>query len=287
MATPYIVHDPAGAAVSAVVFDTPHSGVDLPGHFRFACARQDLMFLHDPHVEKLLEDVPSAGVPVLEAMIHRTCIDLNRFEDEIDPATIEGGWPHPPRRTHHVQQNLSLFPTFAGPRSRRIAAIYNESARLTTAEAERRIRDYHRPYFAALGTLLNRAQAAHGFRIHLDVHSFNRPAGSTIDDIVLGNMNDTTCAPQLTSMVRDFFKTAGYSVGFNGVYFSGGSIVQTTGCPAQGGHSLQIEIARDLYMDQESLAFDPAKGRRVRDDLTRLAKTLDRYAATAGLSPKT
>lgn len=269
----FLIHAPK-ADLSAVVFDSPHSGIVLPDHFRYACARQDLMHLHDPHVEKLLEDVPSTGAPVLEALIHRTCIDLNRYDDEIDPAMISGDWPHPVRQTFYTAKKLGLFPAFAGPRANRISAIYNDKARLNVAEAEHRITTYHRPYYAALNILLQDARKAHGHAVHVDVHSFQRQGDMA--DIILGDGGDETplCAPRLKHIIQKHFEDAGFHVDFNGTYFSGGALIHATSALKTGQHSIQIEIARDLYMNTETLAFAPAKGAKIKHTMTRLAKTL-------------
>ena len=272
----FIIHEQQAPSPSAVVFDTPHSGTALPDHFRYACAPRDLMHMHDPHVENLLAEVPAAGVPVLEALVHRACIDLNRYEDEINPGMIEGDWPHPVRQTLYTAEKFSLFPAFAGPRMRRIAPIYNESARLSAAEAEYRIKAYHRPYYAALHSLLQRASAANGHAIHVDVHSFSRRKGSDIADIILGDGGDKgpLCDPCIKNSIRDHFKKVGLLVDFNGIYFSGGALVHSTGNPEAGLHSIQIEIARDLYMDQDTLAYHPGKGERMARLFSRLGETL-------------
>jgi N-formylglutamate amidohydrolase len=272
---PFTIHTPTQADISAVVFDSPHSGIILPDHFRYACTRQDLMFLHDPHVEKLLIHAPLVGVPVLEALIHRTCIDLNRYDDEIDPAMITGDWPHAVRQTFYTDKKLGLFPMLAGPRSNRLAPIYNDAAaNLDVTEADYRINTYHRPYYAALNTLLKNAHDRHGHAIHINVHSFDRTGHDDMADVILGDMNGTLCAQDLTDCVRANLESAGYKVDFNGTYFSGGALVQTTGKPGQGYHSLQIEFARDRYLSPDTLAFDPVRASRVRHALTGLAAKL-------------
>ncbi len=279
---PFVLHAPQ-KAISAVVFDSPHSGIVLPDHFRYACTRQDLMHLHDPHVEKLLADVPTTGAPVLEALIHRTCIDLNRYDNEIDTRMIEGGWPHPVQETFYTKRQLGLFPVFAGPRQNRIAPIYNEHARLSADEAEYRINAYHRPYYAALHDLVAQALKRHGHAIHIDVHSFNRsPEYQNGDEIILGDLNGKLCTPALRDLAAAFFVAHGFRVGFNGDYFSGGAIVQATAKPEVGVQSLQIEIGRDLYMDQDTLAYLPSSAARVRDALTGLAAHIAKHIRPTG-----
>jgi len=208
-------------------------------------------------------------------MIHRTCIDLNRYEDEIDPATIDGAWPHPAKATFYTKRNIGLFPQMAGPRHNRIAPIYNQAASLTVPEAERRIRDYHRPYYAALDGLVTAAKINHGRALHVDVHSFLRNPDTMNANIILGDMNGKSCPKATLDLVTDFFKVAGFTVDFNGNYFSGGALIQKTTNPAANIHSLQIEIARDLYMDQDTLVYDPVKGERMARVMEQLAATLN------------
>lgn len=277
---PYIVHPANRPDISPVVFDCPHSGIILPSHFRYACQKQDLMFLHDPHVDQLLADVPQAGSPVLEALIHRSCIDLNRHEYEVNPDWIDGKWKIPHKMTFYTSQNAGVFPILAGPRTNRISNIYNDAARLTTSEGERRIRDYHRPYYKKLDQLLATARQHHDMVLHVDMHSTNRSDPEHQADIILGNMNGKACDPRITKFIKSYFEISGYSVDSNGKYFSGGAIVQHTNNPQGGIHSIQIEIARDLYMNQDTLAFLPVRGKDVKTTLTGLAKALNGYMAT-------
>lgn len=273
---PFNIHLPTTGQRSAIVFDTPHSGVILPDHFRRACADRDLMHLHDPHVEKLLARVPDHGVPVLEALIHRTCIDLNRFDDEINTEIILDGWPGVIRKTRHTDAKLGLFPVRAGPRSKRDSDIYSPQVPLTAAEARLRIQAYHTPYYAALNELMNTASALHNRALHINVHSFYRHPDNPrqIEDIILGDMNGTTCPAEITGLVAAFMVAQGFSVSFNGLDFSGGALIQTTAKPARNHHSLQIEIARDLYMDPDNLEFNPVKGKNMARTMAGLSQIL-------------
>ncbi|HEY8189462.1 MAG TPA: N-formylglutamate amidohydrolase, partial [Micavibrio sp.] len=150
----FLIHMPEKPGTSSVVFDTPHSGIILPDHFHYACTRNDLMHMHDPYVEKLLADVPAAGAPVLEALIHKACINLNRDISEIDPAMIDGNWKHSFHISPYTARKDGLFPALSGPRLNRVSPIYNAHARLTVIEAEQRIERYYKPYYAALHGLI-------------------------------------------------------------------------------------------------------------------------------------
>ncbi|MGZ9097094.1 MAG: N-formylglutamate amidohydrolase [Micavibrio sp.] len=276
---PYRVHCAPRPGNSALVFDTPHNGTILPRHFRYACATRDLLHLHDPHVEKLLTGIPPTGSPVLEARIHRSCIDLNRHEFEVDPSRIDGEWKLPVKATFYTTKNAGLFPVFAGPRLKRITPIYNEAARMKSEDGERRIADYYRPYYKKLHDLLAVARQTQNAALHLNIHSSHRNPDQPQADIVLGDLNGKACHPAITGFIRDYFEKAGFSVDFNGIYFSGGALIQKTHNTQAGFHSVQIEIARDLYMNQETLEFAPEKARKVQKAMTGLAIALKNYMA--------
>lgn len=276
---PFTVHRPKTGDISPVVFDTPHSGIILPNHFRYACSKSDLMHLHDPHVEKLLTKVPDAGVPVLEARIHRTCIDLNRHDDEIDTAMITGQWDRPHRATDYVGSNLGLFPVYAGPRKNRISPIYNDAAKLTSGEAAYRIDNYHTPYYAMLHYMMLRAKKAHGLAFHVNVHSYLRSNKDNSADIIIGNLNNTSCSDYLTAYVENFFCKRAYTTDFNGPCFSGAGLIESMANRAEQHHSMQIEIARDLYMDHDTLELDKKKAAAIRQTMFDLASEL--YIQTA------
>lgn len=279
-----------GDLQSAVVFDSPHSGEYLPRHFRYACNRQDLMQLHDPHVHKLLTGIPATGSPVLEALVHRSCIDLNRHEYEVDPSRIDGDWKLPVKETFYTSRNAEIFPVFAGPRTNRLTAIYNDAAKLTVAEGERRLQHYYHPYYDQLNTLLTASRSQHDNILHLNMHSAHRNPDQPQSDIILGDLNGKACDPHIRDFIENFLKERSYSVDFNGTFFSGGATIQKTNNVPGGINSVQIEIARDLYMDQETLAYLPHKAVKIQETLTALSQALQVYMASRNapsLSPKT
>ena len=72
-----------------------------------------------------------------------------------------------------------------------------------------------------------------------------------LPDIVLGNRGGSTCDPEFTRRIADFMSDLGYEVTINSPY-QGAEIIRRHGNPMLGRHSLQIEINRDLYMDEDS-----------------------------------
>lgn len=263
---PVIIHQPPGDLISPVVFDNPHSGYSES-------------WLWDAFLDRLLADVPQVGVPVLETDVPRTIIDTNRDIDEIDPSVFQEPWPYSHKLTVNVRNGMGLIPYLIKRRDGTLIQAFNEHSQLTVSEVKRRIDEYYKPYYNALICLINQSQQQHGIAIHFNFHSTPRQGTPHHQDIILGNLKGKSCSPALLGFVQDFFKKEGLTTGLNKPY-PGGALIRRTHNPEQGCHSLQIELARDLYMDQSSLTYDPHKGGHLKDTLTRLAKEVRQFSLT-------
>ena len=123
-----------------------------------------------------------------------------------------------------------------------------------------RITRYHQPYHHALQHLLNTAHARFGVVHHINCHSMNAVSGLMGEggagipraDIVLGDRDGSSCAPEFTAFVREVMQGLGYSVKVNDP-FKGVELVRAYANPAEGRHSLQLEINKRLYMDSRTL----------------------------------
>ena len=257
---PVIIHKPDTKTTSPIVFDNPHSGYNES-------------WLWDAFIDRLLSNVPTTGIPVLETQIPRTTIDVNRAITEIDPSIFKEYWPYPHKLTANVRKGMGLIPFLLKRQDGTLTQAFNEGAELTVSEVKRRIDDYYIPYYTALTTLMNNAYQHHDLAIHFNFHSVPRQGPPIHKDIIIGDLYGKSAAKPLVAFVKEFMKREGLTVGMNSPY-PGGELIRTTARPEEGRHSLQIEIARDLYMDQSSLTYDHLKGDRVRDTLTRFATEL-------------
>jgi N-formylglutamate amidohydrolase len=125
--------------------------------------------------------------------------------------------------------------------------------RVTWAEAEARIADYHRPYHAALTTMVARAKAVFGQVLLIDLHSMPPLMAGTVygprpPQIVLGDRFGRSASARLTGAATAVFESPGLAVTQNHPY-SGNHLLDRHGAPARGIHALQIEIDRRLYLD--------------------------------------
>jgi N-formylglutamate amidohydrolase len=227
---------------SPLLLSSPHSGRWLGPGFRSAVPLAELRGLEDAHVGRLVAPAARAShAPLVEATHARALIDLNRSEDEYDPAMLLGQLGVAPRATHRVRAGFGLVPRLA-PSGQPI-----HSDRLPAGLVMERIVRLHRPFHAALADGLAAARARHGVAVLLDCHSMPAlpRAGA---DVVLGDCNGTAAAAWLTACVRASLEAEGLKVALNQPY-AGGHIVARHGRPDTGVHALQIEFDRALYMD--------------------------------------
>jgi len=246
------LHGPA-VPVVPLVLDSPHSGFRFPSDFDAVVGELDLRDGEDCFVDQLYLPATELGVPLLAAEFPRTYLDNNRHAGDIDLELIDGGrWPHEfvPSGKAVIGKAL-VWRTLDDGR-----AIYGR--RLTVDEVVGRIERVHAPYHGALRQLIDAAHAQFGEAFHINCHSMNSVAGKMGEggegteraDFVLGDRDQTTCDPAFTEFVRQALAAMGYAVKVNDPY-KGVELVRAYSDPARGRHSLQVEINKRLYMDEE------------------------------------
>jgi N-formylglutamate amidohydrolase len=254
--------------ITPVVVSVPHAGTAYPAHDAlFAHAdTQGMLRDADLFVDRLYAHAPDQGAALVCASISRYVLDLNRSPRDVDlkvcPELSQPGRPNP----RGLIWRLSTDGKTILPRP------------LTLEEVEDRIRHIHRPYHEKLRSLLEDRKQKFGFAILLDGHSMpsvgratHSDPGTRRADIVPGNLEGRSCDARLTNLVVGHFENAGYQVECNAPY-KGGFITQSFGRPSDGIHTIQIEINRDLYMDEEKTAYDDEKAGRLIPHLDALVK---------------
>ncbi len=269
----HLVHGPSEPQFP-IVLDSPHSGTELPADFGAALCAADLRDGEDCFVDRLWAPAAAKGIPLLAARFARTYIDANRHAADIDPALLDAPWPHPLQASGKASIGKALiWRTLDDGRP-----IYDR--RLGVTEVLARIARCHAPYHAALRRLLDAAHARFGVVVHLNCHSMNPVGGAMGEggsgrrraDIVLGDRDGSSCDPALTVFVRAVLQGLGYEVAVNDP-FKGVELVAAYSAPAQGRHSLQVEVNKRLYMDPGTL--QPHAGfERLQRDLMQLLDAL-------------
>lgn len=267
--SPVVRRDPVGEP-APILFESAHSGTVHPPDFGTIAEDRVLRRGEDILVDQLFARAPEHGITLLAAEVSRVYIDPNRARDDIDPDLLAEPWPGPLAPSVASRRGVGLIWTRAGPG----LPLYDR--KLSVAEVEARIARYWEPYHDAIAERLAAMREEAGAAYHLSCHSMwsrgpdNAPdPGAERPDFVLGDRDGTTCEPAFTRAVAEALEGMGYSVAVNHP-FRGAELVLRHGAPARKIHSLQIEINRGLYIDEETLA--PHAGfAALEASLTRLA----------------
>lgn len=236
-----------------VVFDSPHSGKTYPEDFGSIAPMAVLRRSEDAFVDELYSAAPDHGAPLIAAEFPRIYIDPNRDLVDLDPAMLDGPWAEPVVPSRKTELGVGLIWRLMPPD----AQIYDRL--LSVAEVQRRIDTCWRPYHAAVAGAIDDAHDRFGAVWHINCHSMPAMGNSGTEDgpvaraeFVLGDRDGTTCDPAFTVFVADQLKDLGYQVKLNEPY-KGVELVRRYSDPANGRHSLQVEINRKLYMDEERI----------------------------------
>lgn len=263
---------------SPLVLASPHSGALYPEDL-VAASRLDRLELRrseDCYIDDLYGEAPRLGVPLLRARFPRAYVDPNREPYELDPSMFDGPMPKQANTTsRRVAAGLGTIAKVVSNG----AEIYRQ--RLPVAEVDRRLTGFYHPYHEALRGLVDDTRRHFGVCLLLDCHSMPSgrscpgdgaaltPAGPGVGvDFVLGDCHGTSCHPDLIAAVEGHLMGHGYGVVRNRPY-AGGYTTLHYGRPRQGVHALQIEINRQLYMNEETYEKTPGYG-RLRAALTAL-----------------
>tara|TARA_R110002124_G_scaffold124740_3_gene283852 strand:- start:1142 stop:2032 length:891 start_codon:yes stop_codon:yes gene_type:complete len=267
---------PEEATTIPLVLDSPHSGTALPPGFETLATRDQQLTAWDAFIPDLWRGAVDAGASLIEANFARIVIDPNRAVDDIDPDVVDGAWPLAWGKlapTRYSARGMGLIRKLILP------GLPLYSSPLTPREIHHRIDTLYTPYHCALAERLDALHARFGAVWHIDAHSMKSQAnamnidlGEARPDMVLGDLDGSSAAPEFTALVERELRACGYSVARNQPY-KGGDIVRRHGDPARGRHSLQIEINRALYLDEAR--FEPSSGfNELQRNLTRVAQAI-------------
>jgi N-formylglutamate deformylase len=266
---PFILRRPEEGPRLPVVMDAPHPGDFLPDDIREKILAPDRLraLLRDSFVDTVIAGAPEHGVTTLINPYDRIFIDLNSRENAIDG----------PR-------GLGLIASALMDDDGTLHPIFNKSARPDATAIAQRINIHYRPYYAALSSLMEEAVREHGFALHFNIHSSPRVTfmdKTKIGDIILGNRGNKTCGKDLTRFAMDFFLREGLDTRLNDP-FKGGALIEAMGQPENGWHSLQIELSRDIYMNDDNLTPDTAKMIQIQAVMNRFYDALGGFTKEEG-----
>jgi N-formylglutamate amidohydrolase len=245
--------EPAADRETPLLVEVPHAGLEVPADVeaqmsvppRSAARDADLF------VDRLFEEAALEGATLLRANVSRYVVDLNRAEDDFDADAVELG-PASPRSPRGVIWRMSGegAPILARPISR--------------ADFAARLDRFHRPYHAEIRRILARKKERFGVAVLLAAHSMpsrgrmaSGAPGPARADVVPGTRGRTTAHPRFIDALEGEATARGWTVRHDDPY-RGGYTTAHYGRPSEGVHALQVELARRLYMDEDTLTLAPA-----------------------------
>lgn len=250
---------------TSLVLDSPHSGTVYPADFRHACDLAVLRRAEDTHVEKLYDFAPGLGVHWVEAFFPRSYLDANRNTTEVDVTLLDEPWPGAVETDDRIMSKVRLGKGLIWRTTDDGLPLYDR--KLPVAEVMARIEQCWKPYHAAVASAIADAHREHGYSIHINCHSMPALAsshatdfpGEVHADFVVGDRDGSTAAPALSLHICNFLRSLGYSVAHNHPY-KGVELVRRYGEPGIHRHSVQLEINRRLYMNEETLEINGGYG---------------------------
>lgn len=237
--SPPLIHPARGGL--PVLLSIPHSGRDYPAAL-IELARGGaaaLESLADPLVDRLAWRALNAGCGAVVAQAPRAAIDCNRAEDELDPSVVTGALGGP--MSARARGGLGVVPA----RTHAHGFLWRRA--IDPAEFEQRLDQAYRPYHRALADALDALVDRFGCALLLDCHSMPPPPDG-IAQVVIGDRRGRTAAYWLSQEALAIARRSGFTAGLNDP-FAGGQVITRHARPARGVHGLQIELARNCYLD--------------------------------------
>ena len=257
-----------------LIFASPHSGAQYDPAFVESSRldERNLRRSEDSFVDEIFAGAPASGAPLLCALYPRAYLDPNREPYELDPEMFTDPLPgHVKTRSDRVRAGFGTIARLVASG----AEIY--AAKMSWAEAERRIDTLYRPYHRALEGLIEATLRDFGAAFLLDCHSMpsvggptDRDRGTPRPDIVLGDRFGASCEPAVIETAERILLDLGFSVRRNEPY-AGAFTTAHYGRPGERVHALQIELNRRLFMNEATVS-------RSRD-LPGLRRRMNRFIA--------
>lgn len=244
-----------------VVFESPHDYPFPPREFNRACEDVHINRQVDYHIGDLFVPVIHKGLPFLRSRVHRGCvIDFNRALRDIHPDHIAGSLQilTPDPDSKYARAGLGLVRTHAYLGS----DIRLRDENPSEAEILDKIEHYWQPYHEKLAGMIARIHNQYGRSYHLSCHSFpmefmreRHELKNT--EVILGSLRGESASPDFTDFIAQKLRDSGLSVKVNEI-LSGAECIRRHSDPQNHRHSLQMEIMRELIMDNHT--FKKHKG---------------------------
>ena len=261
-----------------LILSVPHSGTVFPEEF-LSHVKPDMMTLRrneDIFVKDLLEtSIKQEKIPAICLNIARAFIDVNRAKLELDPGMF---YDYPKDDLGLNQQRSRYGLGIIHKITADSQPIYD--GLISYKEADQRIKKVYDPYHNRLKQLTAKTIEKFGFCLVLDCHSMPSKICSIISespriDICLGNLFEQSCPNRISFFVENEFAKREYYVAKNRPY--SGAFITFNYCePRKKCYTLQLEINREIYADEERMKIND-NFQRVSYDISKVINNLAHF----------
>lgn len=236
-----------------LMLTVPHSGEIIPDEATWLKNIDPLVLLTD--VDRFVDELykpacQALHIPMEVMEIHRYVLDANRLPTDVDASLVEGiSAPGVSGKTY-----VSGFHW-----ARTTQGVDLLKKPLSFELHEKLIQLYYNPFHARIQSMEKTLIKTSGLpRYHLDVHSMpsqgtkaHKDFGKKRPDVVISDCNGKSCSAQFKDLVIASYEKYGFHVSYNWPYL-GGRMTEQYGKPQEGRHSIQVELNRALYMNEET-----------------------------------
>jgi N-formylglutamate amidohydrolase len=228
----------------------PHSGEQIPLEANWLKDLDPITLLRD--IDRFVDAFyrPLArknGIPFIYTPWTRYAVDLNRLVIDVDADSV-----------HNSQNPAGSYTTgFLWVKTSRGETLMDQP--ISKELHEILVQTYYEPFHKAIQAHYEHFKLQGHKRVfHIDVHSMpsqgthiHRDPGEKRAEIVISDQDGKSCDPKFKDLVVSSYEQAGFQVKTNWPY-KGGRITQTYGNPFKGRHTIQVEMNRAIYMDEET-----------------------------------
>ncbi|MBV68854.1 MAG: hypothetical protein CMJ08_03520 [Pelagibacterales bacterium] len=234
---------------SPLIIMTPHSGRNYSNRFLkyIDLDLKDLRNTEDYFIDQLFFP-HSNKYSYLNATFPRIFVDANRSPLEIDKTMWENNNLDKLFDTNSIKvlNGIGVFAKY------NLFGKYIYSSKVPFSEAKWRLLNFYFPYHRKIKEIIKKTKEKHKKIIALDCHSMSSELVSSKTDIVISNVNNKSSSTNIINLVKKSFKNYSYNTNINDP-FKGGFITSYYGKPKHNIHFLQIEVNKDLYMDEKNM----------------------------------
>lgn len=243
-----------GSGVRPLMVTIPHSGEAIPPEAPWLSGLPEtlLMFDVDRYVDQLYRPaLERLELPWVTTKWHRYACDLNRLATDVDEQSVAGS----ANKKGSFPRGLLWSMTTTGEKLM--------PAAIDQVTYEKLLERCFHPFHQAVHFVADRVvplAVRHEARplYHLDLHSMpslgtreHRDPGESRADLVISNQDGKGSSAEFFELVLEAGRSEGFRVSANWPY-KGGRITETYGRPRDGWQTIQIELNRKLYMNEES-----------------------------------